>query len=153
MTFADPAHMGIAGASYGGYAVNWIVGHSPDRFKSAVTHDGVFNLESMSMTTEELWFTEWEFGGPPWTPKAREQFAKWSPHLAADRIKTPTLIITNELDFRVTVDQGLQMFTALRRNGVPSEAIVFPDEGHWVLKALNSRHWHESVFQWMKRYL
>jgi dipeptidyl aminopeptidase/acylaminoacyl peptidase len=153
MTFADPAHMGIAGASYGGYAVNWIVGHSPDRFTSAVTHDGVFNLESMSMTTEELWFTEWEFGGPPWTPKAREQFAKWSPHLAADRIKTPTLIITNELDFRVTVDQGLQMFTALRRNGVASDAIVFPDEGHWVLKALNSRHWHESVFGWMKRYL
>jgi dipeptidyl aminopeptidase/acylaminoacyl peptidase len=144
--------MGIAGASYGGYAVNWILGHST-RFKAAVTHDGVFNLESMSLATEELWFPDWEFGGAPWTPKARAEFAKWSPHLYAHNIKTPTLVITNELDFRVPVDQGLQMFTILRRNGVPSEALVFPDEGHWVLKALNSRAWHEAVFGWMEKYL
>ena len=117
LPFADSTRMGIAGASYGGYAVNWILGHT-NRFKAAVTHDGVFNLESMSMSTEELWFTEWEFGGPPWTSKAREQFLQWSPHLFAHDIKTPTLIITNELDFRVPVDQGLQMFTVLRRNGV-----------------------------------
>ena len=152
MPFTDAGRMGIAGASYGGYAVNWIIGHT-DRFKAAVTHDGVFNLESMSMATEELWFPEWEFGGRPWDAKARAQLAKWSPHLVAHRIKTPTLIITNELDFRVPVDQGLQMFTVLRRNGVPSEALVFPDEGHWVLKALNSRTWHETVFGWMKKYL
>jgi dipeptidyl aminopeptidase/acylaminoacyl peptidase len=152
MPFTDSQRMGIAGASYGGYAVNWILGHT-NRYKAAVTHDGVFNLESMTMATEELWFTDWEFGGPPWTPKARAQFAKWSPHLYAHNIKTPTLIITNELDFRVPVDQGLQMFTVLRRNGVPSEALVFPDEGHWVLKALNSRTWHEAVFGWMKKYL
>ena len=97
------------------------------------------------MATEELWFPDWEFGGPPWNPKARAQFAKWSPHLSAHNIRTPTLIITNERDFRVPVDQGLQMFTVLRRNGVPSEALVFPDEGHWVLKALNSRAWHVQV--------
>lgn len=152
MPFADANRMGIAGASYGGYAVNWIIGHT-DRFKAAVSHDGVWNLESMSMATEELWFTEWEFGGKPWDAKTRAQFAKWSPHLFADRIKTPTLIITNELDYRVPVDQGLQMFTALRRNGVPAEALVFPDEGHWVLKANNSRAWHEAVFGWLKKYL
>ena len=152
MPFTDSSRLGIAGASYGGYAVNWIIGHT-DKFKAAVTHDGVFNLDSMSMATEELWFTEWEFGGRPWDPKARAQFAKWSPHLYAHRIKTPTLIITNELDFRVPVDQGLQMFTVLRRNGVPAEALVFPDEGHWVLKALNSRVWHEAVFGWLKKYL
>ncbi len=152
MPFADSQRMGIAGASYGGYAVNWILGHTT-RFKAAVTHDGVFNLESMSLATEELWFPDWEFGGAPWTPKARAQFAKWSPHLYAQNIRTPTLIITNELDFRVPVDQGLQMFTVLRRNGVPSEALVFPDEGHWVLKALNSRTWHEAVFGWMQKYL
>jgi dipeptidyl aminopeptidase/acylaminoacyl peptidase len=152
MPFADSSRMGIAGASYGGYAVNWIIGHT-DRFKAAVSHDGVWNLESMSMATEELWFTEWEFGGPPWSPKARAQYAKWSPHLFADRIKTPTLIITNELDYRVPVDQGLQMLTALRRNGVPAEALVFPDEGHWVLNALNSKAWHEAVFGWMQKYL
>jgi dipeptidyl aminopeptidase/acylaminoacyl peptidase len=150
--FADSARMGIAGASYGGYAVNWILGHS-DRFKAAVSHDGVFNLESMTMSTEELWFTEWEFGGRPWDAKAREQFAKWSPHLFAHRIKTPTLIITNELDFRVPVDQGMQMFTVLRRNGVPAEMLVFPDEGHWVLKAHNSRYWHEAVFAWLRKHM
>jgi dipeptidyl aminopeptidase/acylaminoacyl peptidase len=152
LPFVDSAHMGIAGASYGGYAVNWILGHT-DRFKAGVTHDGVFNLESMGLATEELWFPDWEFGGPPWDPKARAQFAKWSPHLFASKIKTPTLIITNELDFRVPVDQGMQLFTVLRRNGVPSDMLVFPDEGHWVLKALNSRYWHESVFAWLKKYL
>ena len=153
MPFADASRMAIAGASYGGFAVNWILGQQPDRFKAAVSHDGVFNLESMSMTTEELWFTEWEFGGRSWDAKAKAQYAKYSPHLHAHKIKTPTLIITNELDFRVTVDQGLQMFTVLRRNGVPAEALVFPDEGHWVLKALNSRAWHEAVFGWIRKYI
>jgi dipeptidyl aminopeptidase/acylaminoacyl peptidase len=152
LPYTDSSRMGIAGASYGGYAVNWIIGHT-DRFKAAVSHDGVFNLESMAMTTEELWFTEWEFGGPSWSAKAREQFMTWSPHLHAHKIKTPTLIVTNELDFRVPVDQGLQMFTVLRRNGVPAEALVFPDEGHWVLQAHNSRAWHEAVFGWLKKYL
>jgi len=92
-------------------------------------------------------------GGAPWTPAARANVAKMSPHLTADRITTPTLVVSNELDFRVPVDQGLQLFTILRRKGVPSELLVFPDEGHWVLKALNSRRWHEEVFAWMKRWL
>ncbi|MGZ5428824.1 MAG: S9 family peptidase, partial [Thermoanaerobaculia bacterium] len=152
LPFVDASRQGIAGASYGGYAVDWILGHT-GRFKAAVTHQGVFNLESMTTTTEELWFLDWEFGGPPWTAKAKEQFAKWSPHLYADRISTPTLVITNEKDFRVPVDQGLQLFTALRRRGVPSEALVFPDEGHFVLKPLNSKRWHEVVFGWMKKWL
>ena len=149
---ADASRMGIAGASYGGYAVDWLIGHT-NRFKAAVSHDGVFNLESMSLTTEELWFTDWEFGGAPWTKKARANFARCSPHLAADRIRTPTLVITNEQDFRVPVDQGLQLFTALRRNGVPSEGLVFENEGHWVLNALDSKRWHETVFGWMHKYL
>jgi dipeptidyl aminopeptidase/acylaminoacyl peptidase len=152
LPYADTARMGIAGASYGGYAVNWIIGHT-DRFKAAVSHDGVFNLESMALATEELWFTEWEFGGPAWSETARKNFAKASPHLHVANIKTPTLVITNELDFRVPVDQGLQLFTAIRRNGVPSEALVFPDEGHWVLQPLNSKRWHETVFGWLKKYL
>lgn len=152
LPYVDPAREGIAGASYGGYAVDWIITHT-NRFKVAVTHDGVFNLESMVLATEELWFTDWEFGGPPWTAKARENLAKWSPHRYAENIKTPTLVITNELDYRVPVDQGLQLFTMLRRRGVPSEALVFPDEGHWVLKTLNSKLWHETVFGWLKKYL
>ena len=152
LPFADSQKMGIAGASYGGYAVNWLIGHT-DRFKVAVTHDGVFNAGSMSLVTEELWFPEWEFGGPATSAAARANFQKWSPHRFADRIKTPTLVITNELDYRVPVDQGIQLFTALRRHGVPSEMLIFPDEGHWVLKALNSRAWHEAVFGWIKKYI
>jgi dipeptidyl aminopeptidase/acylaminoacyl peptidase len=152
LPYVDPRRLGIAGASYGGYAVDWIIGHT-NRFRAAVSHDGVFNLESMALATEELWFTEWEFGGPATSPAARANFARWSPHLFADRIRTPTLVITNEQDFRVPVDQGLQLFTALRRNGVPAEALVFPDEGHWVLKPLNSKRWHEAVFGWLQRYL
>jgi len=118
-----------------------------------VTHDGVFNLESMSLVTEELWFTDWEFGGVPWTAKAKANFARCSPHLSAGKIRTPTLVITNQQDFRVPVDQGLQLFTALKRNGVPSRGLVFEDEGHWVLGALDSRRWHNEVFSWMKSYL
>lgn len=152
LPYVDATRQGIAGASYGGYAVNWIIGHG-NRFKAAVSHDGVFNLESMALSTEELWFTEWEFGGPATSANARAQFAKWSPHLFAEQMKTPTLVITNELDFRVPVDQGLQLFTALRRNGTPSEMLVFADEGHWVLKAQNSRIWHEAVFNWLRKHL
>lgn len=152
LPYVDATRQGIAGASYGGYAVDWIIGHS-NRFKAAVSHDGVFNLDSMALATEELWFSEWEAGGPPWSAAGREHVAKWSPHLYAQQIRTPTLVITNELDFRVPVDQGLQLFTALRRNGIPSKALVFPDEGHWVLKPLNSKRWHEEVFAWLKTYL
>jgi dipeptidyl aminopeptidase/acylaminoacyl peptidase len=152
LPYVDAARQGIAGASYGGYAVNWLIAHGHE-FKAAVSHDGVFNLESMAFATEELWFTDWEFGGPPTSAKARAQFAKWSPHRFAENIKTPTLVITNELDFRVPVDQGLQLFTALRRNGTPSEMLVFSDEGHWVLKAHNSKVWHEAVFNWLRKHL
>jgi dipeptidyl aminopeptidase/acylaminoacyl peptidase len=88
-----------------------------------------------------------------WTATARRNFARCSPHLSADKIRTPTFVITNEQDFRVPVDQGLQLFTALRRNGVPAEGLVFQNEGHWVLSALGSKRWHESVFSWLHRYL
>jgi dipeptidyl aminopeptidase/acylaminoacyl peptidase len=152
LPYVDAARQGVAGASYGGYAVNWLITHG-DRFKAAVSHDGVFNLESMALSTEEIWFTGTEFGGLPWSGTAREQFTKFSPHRFSANMKTPTLVITNQLDFRVPVDQGLQLFTALRLRGVPSEALVFEDEGHWVLKALNSKVWHEAVFGWMNKYL
>lgn len=152
LPYVDATRQGIAGASYGGYAVNWLITHT-DRFKAAVSHDGLFNLESMAYSTEELWFSNTEFGGMPWSATAREQFTKFSPHRAAANLKTPTMVITNQLDFRVPVDQGLQLFTALRLRGVPSEALVFEDEGHWVLKALNSKVWHEKVFGWMSKYL
>ena len=152
LPYVDAAHMGVAGASFGGYAVDWIIGHT-NRFKVAVSHDGVFNLESMALSTEELWFSEWEFGGPPWSEKARTQYERFSPHRFVNNVKTPTLVIHSELDFRVPIDQGLQLLTALRRQGVPAEALVFPDEDHFVSKALNSKRWHESVFDWIRRYI
>ena len=152
LPYVDATKQGVAGASYGGYAVNWLITHT-DRFKAAVSHDGLFNLESMAYATEELWFSNTEFGGMPWSGTAREQFTKFSPHRSAANLKTPTMVITNQLDFRVPVDQGLQLFTALRLRGVPSQALVFEDEGHWVLKALNSKLWHEQVFGWMNTYL
>lgn len=152
LPYVDPARQGVAGASYGGYAVDWLITHT-NRFSVAVSHDGVFNLESMALSTEEEWFVDWEFGGPPFSAQARAQYAKNSPHRFAENIKTPTLVITNELDYRVPVDQGLQLFTALRRNGVPSEALSFSDEGHWVLKPQNSKYWHETVFAWIRKYL
>jgi dipeptidyl aminopeptidase/acylaminoacyl peptidase len=152
LQFVDGQRLGLAGASYGGYAVDWLIGHT-DRFKAAVSHDGVFNLETMSLESEELWFTDWESGGPPWSAAARRHFARCSPHLSAAKMRTPTLIITNEQDFRVPVDQGLQLFTALRRNYVASETLIFANEGHWVLGALDSKRWHETVFGWMAKYI
>ena len=101
--------------------------------------------------TEELWFPEWEFGGNPWDNP--ELFQKWSPHRFAKNFNTPTLVVHGELDFRVPIGEGIQLFTTLQRRGVPSRLLYFPDEGHWVLKALNGRVWHEAVFGWLKKYL
>jgi dipeptidyl aminopeptidase/acylaminoacyl peptidase len=150
LPYVDADRMGAAGASYGGYMVNWILGHT-NRFKALVSHDGVYNLESMWGTTEELWFPEWEFGGTPW--EQPEQYEKWSPHRYVKNFATPTLVVHGELDYRVPIDQGLQLFTALQRRGVPSRLLLFPDEGHWVLKPQNSKVWHETVLGWMDQWL
>ncbi len=102
-------------------------------------------------TTEELWFPEWEFGGPPW--KKRELYEKFSPHRFAANFKTPTLVTHGELDFRVNIGEGLQLFTALQRQGVPSRLLYFPDEGHWITKPKNSKLWHDTVHAWLDQYL
>jgi dipeptidyl aminopeptidase/acylaminoacyl peptidase len=143
--FVDPTRMGAAGGSYGGYMVNWFLGHD-HRFKALVSHAGVYNLESMYGATEEVWFPEWEFKAPPW--ENRELYEKWSPHRFAAAFKTPTLVIHGELDYRVPVTQGYELFTALQRQGVPSRFLYFPDEGHWVLKPRNSRLWNKTVLDW-----
>jgi dipeptidyl aminopeptidase/acylaminoacyl peptidase len=134
------------GASYGGYMINWIEGHS-DRFKCLVSHDGMFNTESAYGTTEELWFNEWEFKGTPWTN--REMYRKWSPHLAATSFKTPLLVVHGQLDYRLDVSEGFQLFTTLQRLKVPSKLLYFPDEGHWVLKPQNGRLWYQTVNGWV----
>jgi dipeptidyl aminopeptidase/acylaminoacyl peptidase len=150
--FVDSTRVCALGASYGGYAVNWILG-SPgaSRFKCAVSHDGVYNLESMYGTTEELWFPEWEFRGTPWTNRA--VYEKWSPHRRAVNFKTPTLVVHGQLDYRVDLGEGLQLFTALQKQKVPSKFLYFPDEGHWVLKPQNSRLWYKTVNAWVDQYL
>ena len=135
-----------AGASYGGYMVDWIAGHT-DRFRCLVSHDGVFDLVSEYGATEELWFPEWEFRGPYW--QNPELYRKWSPSSYVQSFKTPTLVVQGELDFRVPVEQGLGMFTALQRRGIESRLLYFPDEGHWVLKPRNSLLWYRTVLDWI----
>jgi dipeptidyl aminopeptidase/acylaminoacyl peptidase len=138
------------GASYGGYAVNWIITHNT-RFKCAVSHDGMFDTESAWGTTEELWFNEWEFRGTPWTN--REMYRRWSPHLFVTNIKTPTLVVHGQLDYRLDAGQGFELFTTLQRLGVPSKMLYFPDEGHWVLKPQNSQLWYHTVNSWVDQWL
>jgi dipeptidyl aminopeptidase/acylaminoacyl peptidase len=150
LPYIDKDRMAAAGASFGGYMMNWFAGHT-DKFKTLITHCGVYNFDSMYALTEELWFDEWEHGGPPWLK--RDSYEKHSPHKFAKNFKTPMLIIHNDLDFRVPVAEGLQLFTTLQRLGVPSRMVNFPDEGHWVLKPANSKFWHDEVFTWLKRYV
>ena len=147
--FIDKNREAALGASYGGYMANWILGHT-NRFKCIVSHDGMFNTESAYGTTEELWFPEWEFKGPPW--KSREVYRKFSPHLFADKFKTPTLVVHGQLDYRLDVSEGFQLFTTLQRLGIPSKMLYFPDEGHWVLKPQNSQLWYKTVNDWVDQW-
>jgi len=147
--YVDPNRLGAAGGSYGGYMVNWILGHT-NRFKALVSHAGVYNLTSM-YATEELWFNEWEFKGTPWDNP--ELYTKWSPHLSAKNFKTPTLVVHGELDYRVPVGEGLQLFSTLQRKGVPSKLLYYPDEGHWILKPQNSELWYKTVLDWFDQWL
>jgi dipeptidyl aminopeptidase/acylaminoacyl peptidase len=147
--YIDTERMAAAGASFGGYMMNWFQGHTT-KFKTLITHCGVYNFDSMYALTDELWFDEWEHGGPPWAN--RHSYEKHSPHKFAKSFKTPMLIIHNDYDFRVPVAEGLQLFTTLQRLGVPSKMINFPDESHWVLKPANSAYWHKEVFAWLKKY-
>ncbi len=148
--FIDKERECALGASYGGYMANWILGHT-NRFKCIVSHDSMFNTESAWGTTEELWFNEWEFKGTPYTN--RELYRKWSPHLFATNFKTPTLVIHSQLDYRLDISEGFQLFTTLQRMGVPSKMLYFPDEGHWVLKPQNSQLWYETVNDWVDQWV
>jgi dipeptidyl aminopeptidase/acylaminoacyl peptidase len=148
--FIDKDRECALGASYGGYMIDWILGHT-NRFKCLVSHDGMFNTESAYGATEELWFAEWEFKGTPWTN--REEYRKWSPNLSATDFKTPTLVVHGQLDYRLDVSEGFQLFTTLQRLGVPSKMLYFPDEGHWVLKPQNSQLWYQTVGDWVDQWL
>ena len=139
------------GASYGGYMVNWIAGNWPDRFKCLVNHDGVFDMRSMYYSTEELWFPEWEHGGPYYAnPEGHERH---NPVQHVARWNTPMLVIHGQEDHRVPLEQGLGTFNALQRRGIPSQFLYFPDETHWVGKPHNSIQWHETVLGWLRTWL
>ncbi len=138
------------GGSYGGYMANWIAGQWPDRFRCLVTHAGVFDARAMAFETEELWFDEWEHGGPYW--ERAEVYERANPVHFVDRWKTPMLVIHGERDFRIPYTQGLAAFTALQRRGVPSRLLIFPDENHWILRPQNSLQWHEEVLDWLARW-
>jgi dipeptidyl aminopeptidase/acylaminoacyl peptidase len=144
--FIDGKRVAAAGASYGGYMMNWMAGHT-DRFRCIVSHDGVFNPVSMYGTTEELWFPEWELKGSPYNnPKLYDQ---WSPLNSVSNFKTPTLVIHGQLDYRIDVSEGFQLFTALQRQGVKSKMLYFPDEGHFVTKPQNAELWYSTVLGWI----
>jgi dipeptidyl aminopeptidase/acylaminoacyl peptidase len=147
--FIDKNREAALGASYGGYMANWLLGHT-NRFKCIVSHDGMFNAESAYGTTEELWFANWEFGGPPW--KKRDVYRKWSPHEYAANFKTPTLVVHGQNDYRLDVSQGFDLFTTLQVLKVPSKMLYFPDEGHWVLKPQNSQLWYKTVNDWVDQW-
>lgn len=150
LPFIDKERIGAAGASYGGYMINWFLGHT-NRFKALFSHAGVYELVSMYGGTEELWFPEWEFKGTPWTnPK---MYDKWSPSRFAKNFKTPTYVAHGQLDFRVPVEQGMQLFSTLQRLGIESKFLYFPDEGHHVLKPRNSQLWYKEFHAWFKKHL
>jgi dipeptidyl aminopeptidase/acylaminoacyl peptidase len=139
------------GASYGGFMMYWIEGNWPDRFRCIVSHDGVFDQRMMYYSTEELWFNEWEFGGPYYEhPQGYEQF---NPALYVSKWRTPLLVIHGEQDFRIPYDQGLAAFTAVQRRGIESELLEFPDENHWVLKPNDSVLWYQTVIAWLDKHL
>jgi dipeptidyl aminopeptidase/acylaminoacyl peptidase len=159
--FIDKNRECALGASYGGYMANWVEGHT-NRFKCIVSHDGMFNAESAFGTTEEDWFNIWEFkfpntqGGHPWDyygkPDAENPFRKWSPSLAAKNFHTPMLVVHGQLDYRLDVSEGFQIFDTLQLLKVPSKMLYFPDEGHWVLKPQNARLWYKTVNDWVDQW-
>lgn len=150
LPYVDKDRIGAAGASYGGYMIDWIEGHT-DRFKVLVSHDGVFDLRSMYGETEELWFPEWELKAVPW--KDPSLYEKWSPSHYIQNAKTPMLIFQGNRDYRVPEGQSFQLFTALQRQGVPSKLVYLEEESHLVLKPLDSRFWYETVQNWLAKYL
>ncbi len=147
--FIDSNNTFAAGASYGGYMINWIEGHT-DRFNALVSHAGVFNLTSMYGATEELWFPEWEFGGAPW--ESRDIYERWSPHMYAENFKTPMLVIHGAYDFRVPEGQAFELFTTLQKMGVESKMLYFPDEYHFIMKPLNAKLWWNTIYDWFDKY-
>jgi len=152
-SYVNKDKLGAVGASFGGYSVYWLAGNHQKRFKVFIAHDGVFNLESMYGTTEELWFVDWDLGGPYWDPALKEQYNKFSPHRFVQNWDTPIMIIHGQKDYRVDVSEGMQAFTAARIQGIPARFLYMPDENHWVLHPQNGILWQREFFAWLDKWL
>jgi len=153
--YVDKERLGCVGASFGGYSVYWFAGHHNKRFKAFIAHDGFFNMEQQYLETEELWFANWDLGGPYWdkeNPAVQRSYAN-SPHLFVDKWDTPILCIHGEKDYRILASQGMAAFNAAKLRGVPAQLLVFPDENHWVLKPQNGILWQRTFFSWLDRWL
>ncbi|MDB5246489.1 MAG: family peptidase [Segetibacter sp.] len=156
LTYVDKDRLGCVGASYGGYSVFYLAGIHNNRFKTFISHDGVFDLRSMSGTTEELWFTNWENGGHYWEKDnklAQKTFTQFNPAYLVANWNTPILIIQGGKDYRVPIEQGLQAFQAAQLRGIKSKLLYLPDENHWVLKAQNALVWQREFYKWLKETL
>jgi dipeptidyl aminopeptidase/acylaminoacyl peptidase len=149
--YVDASRLGAIGASFGGYSVYWLAGNHEGRFRSFVAHAGVFNLESMYGATEEMFFVNFDLGGPYW--EGSESYEAFSPHRFVQDWDTPILVIHGEKDFRVPITEGMQAFTAAQLKGVPSRFLYYPNEGHWILKPQNGILWHRVFFDWLGRTL
>jgi dipeptidyl aminopeptidase/acylaminoacyl peptidase len=149
----DVANACALGGSYGGYMVNWIAGNWPDGFRCLVSHSGIFDQRAMAYETEELWFTEWEFGGPYFEPAARAQYERHNPVHHVANFRAPMLILHGERDYRIPYSQSLGLFNVLQRRNIPSRLVVFPDENHWILRPNNSIQWYREVHGWLDRWL
>ena len=149
--YVDEMRLGAIGASYGGYSVYWLAGNHDGRFRTFVAHAGVFNLESMYGATEEIFFVNFDLGGPYWENPAG--YEKFSPHRFVQNWDTPILVIHQEKDFRVPITEGMQAFTSAQLKGIESRFLYFPKEGHWILSPQNGTLWQRVFFDWLGRYL
>jgi len=153
--FIDENRLGAVGASYGGFSIYWIAGHAHNRFKAFIAHDGMFNLESQYLETDEMWFVNWDLGGPFWdkSNKVAQRTYANSPHKFVQNWNTPILVIHSQLDYRIPVTEGMQAFDAAIIRHVPAEFLYFPDENHWILKPQNGILWQRTFFSWLDKWL
>jgi dipeptidyl aminopeptidase/acylaminoacyl peptidase len=149
-TFVDKDRLGAVGASYGGYSVYYLAGKHEGRFKTFISHCGLFNLESWYGTTEELFFANWDNKGPYWLPENKEYYKVNSPHNFVQNWDTPILVIHGGIDYRVPESEGMQAFQAAKLKGLRSKYLVFPNEGHWINSPQNSILWNREFFEWLK---
>ena len=151
--YVDNDRLGAVGASYGGYSVYYLAGIHEKRFKAFISHCGLFNLESWYASTEEMFFANWDVGGPYWEDPQPESYQKFSPHSLVGNWDTPILVIHGEKDFRVPINQGIEAYNAAQLQDIPSKFLYFPNEGHWVLQPQNGVLWHRVFFEWLDNYL